>query len=215
MFHGLTRQRCCAFAYQYAVSNEKKIPASWTKNESAGFAWFSALVKRRQNLVLRLPEATSLARAISFNKFNVDLFFSNLETVFLRQHISPHRIFNLDETGLTTVHKCKKIISQKGLKQVGQITSAERGILVTLCCCVNAAGQSLPLVYVFPRKHFKDHMLHGAPADALVLAVESGWMNSDLFVETFKHFLKFMNSSKDNPTLLVMDNHKSPLNQNS
>ena len=211
MFHGLTRQRCCAFAYQYAVSHEKKIPASWTKNESAGFAWFSAFVKRRQNLALRLPEATSLARAISFNKFNVDLFFSNLETVFLRQHIPPHRIFNLDETGLTTAHKCKKVISQKGLKHVGQITSAERGILVTLCCCVNAAGQSLPPVYVFPRKHFKDHMLHGAPADALRLAVESGWMNSDLFVETFKHFLKFMNSSKDNPTLLVMDNHKSHL----
>ena len=195
MFHGLTRQRYRAFAYQYAMTIKKKVPASWTKNESAGFAWFSAFIKRRQNLALHLPEATSLARAISFNKFNVDLFFSYLKTVFLRQHIPPHRIFNLDETRLTTVHKCKKVISQKGLKQVGQISSAERGTSVTLCCCVNAAGQPLPPIYVFPRKHFKDHLLHGAPADALGLAVESGWMNSDFFVETFKHFLKFMNSS--------------------
>ncbi|KAH9642826.1 hypothetical protein HF086_012320 [Spodoptera exigua] len=33
-------------------------------------------------------------------------------------------------------------------------------------------------------------------------------MNSDLFVEAMKHFVKFTVSSKDNPSLLLMDNHE-------
>ena len=95
------------------------------------------------------------------------------------------------------------------MKQVGQITSSERGTLVTLCCCVNAVGQSAPPAYIFLRVHYKTHMLHGAPNGSLGLANQSGWMTSELFVDVFKHFLKFINSSTSSPALLVMDNHKS------
>lgn len=211
MFHGLTRKGCCEFAYQYADRNNKKIPHSWVVNEMAGFAWFSGFIQRKQTLALRIPEATSIARAVSFNKFNVELFFSNLKSVFQQHHIPPHMIFNIDETGLSTVQKCRKVVSERGLKQVGQITSAERGTLVTLCCCVNATGQSLPPVYVFPRVNFKQYMLNGAPANSLGLAAQSGWMNSELFIEAFAHFVKYMKASKENPGLVIMDNHKSHL----
>ena len=36
-------------------------------------------------------------------------------------------------------------------------------------------------------------------------------MTKELFVEVFNHFLKFMNASKSNSALLVMDNHRSHL----
>lgn len=39
----------------------------------------------------------------------------------------PSRIYNLDETGVTTVLRPRKIIANKGIKQVGAIVSAERG----------------------------------------------------------------------------------------
>jgi len=42
----------------------------------------------------------------------------------------PSRIWNLDETGVITVQKLKKIITQKGSKQMGSITSGERGTLI-------------------------------------------------------------------------------------
>jgi hypothetical protein len=45
----------------------------------------------------------------------------------------------------------------------------------------------------------------------LGLANPTGWMNSEFFVEVIKHFIKCTKSSKDNPTLLIYDNHESHL----
>lgn len=39
----------------------------------------------------------------------------------------------------------------------------------------------------------------------------TGWMNSELFVEVIKHFIKCTKSSKQNPTLFIYDNHESHL----
>ena len=50
----------------------------------------------------------------------------------------PYNIYNLDETGVTTVHKPGKVISVMGKKQVGATASQERGESVTLCCTVNS-----------------------------------------------------------------------------
>lgn len=53
----------------------KKIPASWIENKEAGKEWFMGSMRRRSNLAIRKPEATSFARAISFNKCNIVMFF--------------------------------------------------------------------------------------------------------------------------------------------
>lgn len=63
----------------------------------------------------------------------------------------PSRIYNLDETGVTTVLKPRKIIAKKGIKQVGAIVSAERGTLVTVEMAVNALGHAVPPMFIFPR----------------------------------------------------------------
>lgn len=74
---------------------------------------------------------------------------------------------------------------------------------------LNISGTALPPVMIFPRVHFKHHMLHGAPPGTLGLANPSGWMNSELFVAVMRHFIQHSNSSKTNPTLLILDNHES------
>ena len=52
-------------------------------------------------------------------------------------------------------------------------------------------------------------MQTGAPNGSLGLATPSGWMNSELFPLVLNHFIKHMNVSKDNPAILLMDNHES------
>lgn len=210
MFHGLGTAAVRKLAYEYAVAMNKTMPDGWEKNKRAGEEWLAGFVKRHDDMSLRSPEATSMARAMGFNKPAVDEFFK-LYKQALEKHpgITANRIFNLDESGITTVQAVPKVFATKGVKQVGQITAAERGTLVTVCCCVSAAGQALPPVIIFPRVNYREFMIEGAPPGTLGLATQTGWMNGELFIHALRHFIKHMGCSKDNPAILLMDNHES------
>ncbi|KAF2884793.1 hypothetical protein ILUMI_21400 [Ignelater luminosus] len=208
MVYGISTKECRKLAFEMAIRNNIKVPSSWHVCKSAGVEWM-----RRRNISIRQPKACSLSRLTSYNPYNVGLFFDNLESVLRRipQVADGNRIFNLDESGVTTTHKPRKILAEKGTKQVNQCTSAERDALVTICCkvysIVSAAGTYLPPALVFPRKYFKEHMLAGAPAGSLGLAY--GWITNDLFIQVLDHFIIFTNSCSENPTLLINDNHES------
>lgn len=46
----------------------------------------------------------------------------------------------------------EKIVARMGVKQVDAVTSAERGTYITLACAVNALGNSIPPMFIFPWK---------------------------------------------------------------
>lgn len=119
------------------------------------------------------------------------------------------RIINVDESGITTVLPSPKVVAPTGVKQIGQCVSGERGELVTFCGIVTASGNALPPVYVYPRVHFKDYFMSGAPQGSIGFANRSGWMTQEIFLEVIKHVQKQMSASKDNPVLIILDNHES------
>jgi len=208
---GLSTKATRKLAYQYAVAIRppKRIPQSWTTNLSAGKDWLKDFMRRRSELSLRTPEATSMARATAFNRHTVHEFFTNLREVRSRHSYQPHNIYNVDETGVTTVQKPGQVLAAKGARQVGHRTGAERGTLVTVCCCVNAIGNTVPPFFIFPRVRFTDKMLAGCPPGSVGVASPSGWMNADTFLQWMKHFIHHTRCGVDKQVLLILDNHES------
>ena len=87
-------------------------------------------------------------------------------------------------------------MAQKGKRTVSQISTAERGTLVTMVGIVNAAGQHIPPVYVCPRKRPNPLFMRGAFTGSLGLFSESGWMTSELHLEVLKHIKTHSKCSK-------------------
>jgi hypothetical protein len=76
----------------------------------AGKGWYYGFISRPPELSLRLPEATSLRRAKGFNKIAVGKFFENLLCIQEREQLPAARIYNVDETGMSTVNDHKKFL---------------------------------------------------------------------------------------------------------
>lgn len=76
-----------------------------------------------------------------------------------------------------------------------------------MIAAVNAIGNHVPPMLIFPRVNFKDHMINGAPAGTIGGANPSGWSTEQLFLKYLKHFISFVKPTEGKKVLLIMDNH--------
>lgn len=204
---GLTTTELRCVAFQLAEKNQLQHNFKM-ENEKAGLDWLKGFLKRHPDLSLRSPEPTSAARAMGFNKVAVGKFFALLTSLVDKFKFRPTRIYNVDETGLTTVPKShSKVIAMKGRRQVGTLASGERGQLITAALAFSAAGHYVPPFMIFPRVRMKAELLTGAPAETAAACHPSGWMQSTIFVEWLEHFIKHVRPSKEDPVLLLLDGH--------
>ena len=67
-------------------------------------------------------------------------FLQNLENIYRKHNFTADRIFNYDESGISTALSTPQIFADKSQKQVGQIMSAERGELVTFGGIISASS---------------------------------------------------------------------------
>ncbi|XP_043212195.1 SH3 domain-containing protein C23A1.17-like [Amphibalanus amphitrite] len=210
IFFGLTPKDVRVLAYDCAKKYGITVPQSWEDNKMAGVEWFRSFRKRR-NLAVRTPEATSMGRASGFNRHNVNEFFAKLTEVVDRYQFSKEDIWNVDETGVTTVQKPPQVVTARGSRQVGSLTSAERGELVTVCAAVSACGNTVPPMLIFPRVRYQPHFVRDGPPGCIGSAYPSGWMTKENFKIFLVHFVKHTRCSKERPVLLLLDNHESHL----
>lgn len=212
MYYGLSLRSTCKLAYEYALAMQIKMPKAWKRNKIAGVEWLRAFRKRHTDLSLRRPVPTSIARATAFNPYNVQRFFANFLNVMDRHKYEAHQIFNMDETGFSTVpNSHAKVISIKGVRTVGAIASAERGSMMTMALAVAASGRVIPPFFIFPRARMQPHFLHLAPVLSDGAANPSGWMKAGEFLKFLHHFQKHVQANVNNPAVLLLDNHDSHL----
>lgn len=207
--YGLTTNETRSLAYMLAKKYNKKFPASLEENKKAGEVWLKLFMQRHPILSLRLPQATSIARATSFNKMNVAAFFDHYTGVLSKHKLDAKDIWNVDETGITTVQKPDRVIARRGEKQVSAMTSVERGTLVTLAFAGNAIGNYIPPMFIFPRKRFQEHFIRDGPVGSVGTANGSGWMQEDDFHFFLEYFRNHVRPSKEQRALLLLDNHSS------
>lgn len=137
VFFGLTREECKNLAFTYAKNNNLKYPKNWDTYKKAGDDWLSSFLSHHKEISLRTPEATSVARAKGFNRREVGRFYENLESLIEKYNVDASRLYNVDETGIsTTTNKPPKVLATKGKRLVRIIASTERGQLTTVLVVV-------------------------------------------------------------------------------
>lgn len=208
IFHGITIPQLKELAYN--VAEKMKIKHNFNKiSKKAGDDWVASFRKRNPRISLRTPEPTSINRITAFNKAEVELFYKNLEDLMGKYNFEPRNIYNVDESGISTVQKPAKILAGKGQKQVGGVTSWERGKNITVICAMSASGGYIPPLFVHPRARMSPLLERGGPAGSIYRCSKNGWSNDELFFEWLEHFNKHAHPSADQPVLLIMDNHDS------
>lgn len=206
MFFGLAPGDIRRLAFELAEKIGLEHPF---KNKKAGKYWLQGFLKRNNQLSLRSPEPTSLARSVGFNRPVVMKFFEIYKEELTKGSFSADRIWNADESGLTVVHSPGRILAKRGDKQVGRITSGERGETVTIICAMNAVGNYLPPMMIFKRRRMTQLLLKGSPPGTIGAVSDNGWVTSELFLKWLEHFIAFAKPTKEQKVILLVDGHVS------
>ena len=209
VFYGVTTDKIASVAFEFAERQQINHRFNRTTRK-AGRDWIKSFMRRNPEVTVRKPENLSLARIEAVNRKNLRTFFDNLAEIIGSGNFTPHRIFNVDETGLSAVVTGGKVVAAKGAKRVGRVASGERGKTTTAICCVSAAGEAVPPMLIFGgRKRLKPELLDGCPTGTVGGVSDNGWVSAELFLRWFEHFVSHVGPSPQRRFLLLMDNHSS------
>ena len=109
--------------YGYTISEIQFIAADYARSlgkivrakEGLSQSWFYGFLRRWEELKVATPQKLGLIRAKSASKETSGNYFDELETVLRDNNLfdAPERIFNVDESGLSTEHIPPKIVCAK------------------------------------------------------------------------------------------------------
>ena len=116
------------------------------KKQDNPFGWASKSATILPFVVQKLLQWRVLVLSTAIRSAN----FSNFCSVMDTHKFEPQDIYNIDETGCSTVQKPGSVVAQRRVKQIVSVTSAERGQSVTVINTINAAGSVLPPFFISP-----------------------------------------------------------------
>ncbi|XP_072397987.1 uncharacterized protein [Diabrotica undecimpunctata] len=76
-----------------------------------------------------------------------------------------------------------------------------------MVACINAAGQTILPLFLFPRVRYKDHKTNGGIPGCIGAANPSGWSTAKIFLQFLDHLISCTKPIQEKPILVIMDNH--------
>ncbi|VDI05779.1 Hypothetical predicted protein [Mytilus galloprovincialis] len=139
------------------------------------------------------------------------LLKSTLETNDLKD--KPERLYNCDEAGLSLNKSSgQRVVVPKRFKHAHSISIATSEH-ISVHCCVNAAGHSLPPMLIFSGGYPGGAYHKNGPINAAYATTDSGFMDKETYFQWFeKVFLQ--HCVKERPIMLLQDgaiSHISPM----
>jgi len=107
-----------------------------------------------------------------------------VDKIVLKYNVDARRIFNVDETALSTVQKPQKVLARRGEYQAGAMTSAERGTDTICIFYMGFAGMFVPSLLMFKRIRCKFELSTRVSPGTLFAYTENGCITSDFLFST-------------------------------
>ncbi|KAH9291763.1 hypothetical protein KI387_043047 [Taxus chinensis] len=176
-----------------------------------GKSWWAGFRKRHPDLAIRTAEGLDRDRALNLRPAIVTKFYDNLAKSYGTYSYGAHKIWNCDETGLQAGRNCGvRVIAKRGSRNVPKVIPKSRE-WITILCCVNAAGMSIPGFYLFKGKRMIKNYIKNCEPGACMAAHPNAWMTKELFLNWLCHFARSVPGgvSPNNRHLLIFDGHGS------
>ena len=202
--YGYTRQEVVDLASEYAADLDiRKLDNPFS------LRWFYSFLKRWPDLRVVKPRALEIARVKGSNKLCVDKYFDELSAVIHKYNLEdkPHLIYNVDEKGTQANHKPPNVVGST--EYYPPAVTAGRSETITFFGCENAAGNSIPPYFLYPGKKMQSRWMDGSTPGAVGTVSDSGWSNSQIFLDYLKHHFKLYVPGQNDKILLLLDGHKS------
>ena len=207
--HPLKREDLKLMVQSFVTSQKRKTPFADGKPGNDFCRGFEA---RHPEIGKQIPELVTEARNHALSAETLDRFFLMYENLLDQHNLrdQPHRIFNLDETGLNANPVNGKVYVEKGKSAV--VLNANCGkTSYSVMFCISADGKYLPPFVIYKGAHLYDNWTRGGPKDAVYTATESGWMQDKNFEQWITNvFVKHVEDVQK-PVLLLFDGHGSHL----
>lgn len=101
---GLSTLDVRKLAYEFATKLGIKHRFN-TEARMAGRDWLYGFLTRHPRLSIRKPQSFSISRLVGFNRPQVSAFFTIYMNLLNCHNFTPDKIWNMDETGISTVQK--------------------------------------------------------------------------------------------------------------
>ena len=184
----------------------------------SGKHWYKGFITRNPSVSERVPQRLGRERTqVTMSK--LEAWYRDC-LAFLKEEVpdweqllkDPRRLFNCDESGFPLSVTSGRVLAPRGARHVYQVV-ANTKLQLTVMACMNAIGDYMPPMIVYPGERLRDVGIENYP-DAIYGKSANGWMDSPLFATFLDHFSSFVDSKNiPKPVILFVDGHSTHLSQ--